>query len=738
MKPTERYVLTWQFVSDKLPTSIGTKIILPYLLLTLAVASVGAFVVTTLVTSSLRERFNNQLLDAGRVVSESVVIDEQERLNVLRQIAYTEGVAQGVSEGDLAALARLISPIIGNTHLDALAVIDGRGQLLYGWQRTDGQTTFDGRDFAQIEDVQLVLNEYADQFGNKRIFLADTVPGPTIFTAGPVFFEEEVVGAVMVGTVAPALATYLSQRAIARVTLYDREGQVVATTLGDNVSGGNELLQEPQEQYNVVVTLLNQSSNYHRVVTMFADSQVPLRQVEILNQNYQLAYGDWRLRSQSFGLFSVALPSNFIVNAAATSRNRLSLLFSIATVVVLTMGFLISQRIVGPLNRLVDVTTVVAGGNLDQRTNIQRRDEIGALASSFDIMTENLAERNRQLIAKASELEAIVHSIADGVIVFDADGRIITSNPAAEPVLSSILPHSGVLQTDGLSAATHVAYPLVGIDGFPGSQRYSAGNKVFSTIASPVKTPAGDKLGQVLVLRDVTREAEAEQLKDNFITSISHELRTPLTAIKGYLGLLSLPDQNGLDERQMQFLKIVNDKADELIEHVNKLIEIMEIQNQTLKLEQKQQNLVGLAAGVVEAWQERFDDKKLRLSLVHEVEALWVNGDARRLMWAIENLVANAYHYTPEGGMVEVCILAEANQARLAVADTGIGISDIDQSYLFSRFFRAQQDDSFNVGGLGLGLFITKSIVELHGGHVSIQSQLGSGSTFSLTLPLIA
>jgi signal transduction histidine kinase len=144
-----------------------------------------------------------------------------------------------------------------------------------------------------------------------------------------------------------------------------------------------------------------------------------------------------------------------------------------------------------------------------------------------------------------------------------------------------------------------------------------------------------------------------------------------------------------------------------------------------------------LVEKIVESWRESMENKNLDLSATFAGGDLWVYGDRARLTWAIENLLSNAYNYTPEGGQVMVRVSCEEDRARLDVADTGVGIAAADQPYLFRRFFRASNEQSFGVRGVGLGLFITQSIVERHGGRVWVESELGEGSTFSLGLPLI-
>jgi len=740
----------WRGSLSRLTTSIGTKIILPYLLLTLVVAGIGAYVLTNLVTSSMYERFHNQLLDAGRVVSEGMVRYEEDRLGVLRAVAGTQGVPGALADDDRDSLARLVPQILANSKSDAVELLDDKGMEVYGWQRPPGQDGGDaeersGADFSQLEDVHLVLEGYVDDFGEKRTLLSQTPYGLMVFTVGPVYEEGERIGAVMVGTYVSEILAELTESAVAKVTLYDQYGTVVDTSLGGGQEAIASALRESSEQYELVMKLLAESPDRYQTVVAEAEDQVPLRQLDILGQQYVLAFGDWRLRDQSFGLFSVALPSNFIVSTAATSRKVLSLVFAVATVAVISVGFVIARRIIHPLNRLVETSVAVAGGDLAQRTGIQRSDEIGSLASSFDVMTERLAERNRELIEQASKLEAILDSIADGVIVLDMDGQIITTNPAAEQVLTDM---ASSFHTDSLrelpSALDRDNEQVPELDQLPAPdvlqkpQRYRVGGRVLSALAAPVQAPEGDRLGTVIVLRDISREVEAEQLKDEFITNISHELRTPLTAIKGYTDLLILTADGSLDERRMEFIHTIGDNTNQLLHHINTLIDISQIQVGNLGLEKDRLRFSELVGEVVEKWREPLETKGLALRVRLSGGSLWVQGDRDRLIWAIDNFLSNAYNYTLPGGRVEVRVFEEDDQARVDVADTGVGVAAADQPYLFTRFFRAHNELTFSVRGVGLGLFITRSIIELHGGRVWAGSELGVGSTFSIALPLIS
>lgn len=719
----------------KLFSGIGSKIIFPYLLLTLIVAGIGAFIVVNLVTGTLHERFNNQLLDAGRVVAESMVGYETDRLAILRQVTLTEGVPEGLANQDIEALDALIPQIIVNSPADAVMLLDKNGRNLYSWERFTNFETEAAHDaLSQVEEVQFVLSGLTDDYGNKRAMLVDTASGYMLFTIGPVILDDAIIGAAMVGTAVRQMSVGLTESAVARVTLYGKDGQVIATTLGDGRETIFDVVEESPEQYAAVVNLLAESPSRYQVVSETAETSVPLRRLEVLNQDYQLAFGDWRLRNESFGLFSVALPSNFIVNAAATSRSLLNVVFTIATVLVITIGFMVARSIARPLNRLVDVTSDVTEGDLNQRTGISRHDEIGTLALSFDTMTERLDERNQQLVAQKSELAAILHSIADGVIVLDNKNNIVNSNPAAEKMIIDL---TGEFSPASLQKLLESSSTNSLIKKGEYTQRYDMNDRVLSASSAYVKTPEGSQIGKVMVMRDITRTVDAENRKDDFITSMSHELRSPLTVVKAYTELLLGLAGDQLDERQSTCLEKIAKGSSELDAHIQKMINISEIQAGTLSLKQDEISFTDLIRELSDEWRNMIEAKGIFFVVQISESILPVMADTSRLRWAISNLLENALVYTPESGSIQCTVGHDMNHVYLEVADSGVGIANGDQPFVFERFFRAKNDVNYQKRGIGLGLYITKEIIELHGGCITMNSKVGVGSTFTCELPLM-
>jgi len=360
------------------------------------------------------------------------------------------------------------------------------------------------------------------------------------------------------------------------------------------------------------------------------------------------------------------------------------------------------------------------------------------------------AIRNAQLYKDVNESatrnQAILESIADGVIVNDPEHQVIVFNAAAERIL-------GIRQEIALASDVHNLF-----DAFESGGRSSAlaalemaaesagqskqtieitlesQGQVISGHIAPVITPDRQFLGIVTALRDITREVEADRAKTEFVSTVSHELRTPLTSIKGYVDLLYAGAAGPINEVQKRFMGIVKNNADRLTLLINDLLDISRIETGRLKLDMKAVDMVQVVGEVAESLRGQIEEKGLRLELTMPSQPIEVYGDRARLIQIVTNLLSNAYKYTDEGWIHLTVSMVEDN-VRIDVADSGIGISLEDQTKIFERFYRADTPVVEGRGGTGLGLSITKDLIELHGGRIWVQSELGVGSTFTVLLP---
>jgi signal transduction histidine kinase len=365
------------------------QLIVPYALLTLATAMLGTYVVTRLVTSSVRERFVNQLYEASRVAADGVVRRERSHLRTLRLMTFTTGVPEAFAAGDSQVLETLLLPIALNEQAESVVAIDRRGREVLGLTLDPAAGTYAitrGSDFSDQPLVRDVLLGQADAEGDKFVGVIQTTYGGFLYTSAPVRAGEELVGALLLGTRLESLAADLKSQALADIVLQQPNGDLLATSFDETEGETGEALLPSDEAASL--------------------SGLELREFELFGRDFQAGYAPWMARNQALGVMGVALPSNFLVTAESTSRTTFSLLFSLSTISIIVVGYLLASSISRPILRLRRMAQAVASGDLEQESGIRRPDEIGDLATAFDTMADDLQARTaeaEQLYAEAIE-----------------------------------------------------------------------------------------------------------------------------------------------------------------------------------------------------------------------------------------------------------------------------------------------------------------------------------------------
>jgi signal transduction histidine kinase len=368
--------------------SIRFKVILPYLLLTLIVAVTGAYVVTRLVSSSLGERLSNQLLEAGHVVSDTMARQEIKHLEAARIVAYTRGLSEALQAGQADQVTLLAKPAAGGLNVESLIVVNAEGnESLHLIKQSDGtimDVTQPGRA-STLPIVKNILTENnADSLPQRELAL-DPVDGRYYyFTTIPVVSENQVVGTVVVGTSLNTLTTYLKSTSLADVIIYGENGQAIASSLG---SGDTQTL--------FLRTISIPSERYREIILQ--DNTVQGENLLADGRWYSLARGPLKVGDDRIGVFSIVLPLDFVVASSSISRNNYILLYSVAMIAVILIGYFVARLIINPLSKLVRTSRAIAGGDLTKRTEIESKDEIGVLANTFDEMTKNLQQRTLEL-----------------------------------------------------------------------------------------------------------------------------------------------------------------------------------------------------------------------------------------------------------------------------------------------------------------------------------------------------
>ncbi len=252
-----------------------------------------------------------------------------------------------------------------------------------------------------------------------------------------------------------------------------------------------------------------------------------------------------------------------------------------------------------------------------------------------------------------------------------------------------------------------------------------------------VDDAGGVRLGRLYAFRDVTQERAADRMKSEFVALVSHELRTPLTSINGYMDLFLDSEFGSLNDDQQRAAQIVRNNGARLLQLINELLDASRLASGSVKLQVEELDLGELIRAAAATLWPLLNAKEQSLELAVPPDLAPVRGDKARLTQIMINLLSNAHKYTPAGGSIRVEVSLRDGKLQVDVQDTGIGMSAEEQAQLFTRFFRADNSTTRAHGGTGLGLVITRSLVEMHAGSMSVKSTPGEGSTFSFTLPIV-
>ena len=442
--------------------------------------------------------------------------------------------------------------------------------------------------------------------------------------------------------------------------------------------------------------------------------------------------------------------------------------------ILLTAVYLIARRISQPILAIAEAANQVSGGNLNSQAPVLTEDEIGVLAIAFNQMTlqlkasgEQLSDYSRTLEQKVeqrtSEIKAIIDNMVDGLVVVDGEDRITQFNPAlagmigiSSKAIAKAKSYAEIFQGEeilNLVTSTRENPKQVFTEEFSLPER-RIGKAVATSIYREVATSEGSELelnylGTVILIRDVTIEKEVDRMKTDFISTVSHELRTPLTSVLGFAKLI----QKKLDESIFPLIQTDDKKVNRNIRQVTENIEIIVSEGMRLtKLINEVLDVAKIEAGKMQwnmntlmitevidrafsATSALFEQKGLTPIRETESDLPNIYGDKDRLIQVVINLISNAVKFTEQGNVT--CRVKQTDKSIVvSVIDQGVGISEPDQPKVFERFKQVGDTLTDKPQGTGLGLPISKEIVEHHGGRIWVESELGKGSTFSFSLPI--
>ena len=414
----------------------------------------------------------------------------------------------------------------------------------------------------------------------------------------------------------------------------------------------------------------------------------------------------------------------------------------------LFLAFFLADRIVGPLRELTATTAKIAGGDLNAKVPVSSRDEVGLLAVEYNRMAARIRQLRSsdlgKLLVAQQTTEAAIDSLYDPVIVTDAAGQVTKLNLAAEEIFGSEKENRGrhvgeVARDERIAGAVAEALesqqPVAGegmssvlplaVDGL---------ERAFRLRTTPMRDNEKHLLGAVTLLEDITHLREIDRLKSEFISTASHELRTPLTSVQMGVHLLLERAAGELSDKQVEVLSACREDCERLDKLMRDLLDLSRIEAGESKPAFATVRTKELICAASQELRPQVEAKGLAFKVDAPVELPNVMVDRSQVERVLANLVVNAIRYTKQGE-IRITALPRGNFVAVSVSDTGAGIPHEYLPHVFEKFV---QVPGAATGGAGLGLAISRLIVEGHGGQISAQSEPEKGSTFTFTLPIAA
>ena len=513
-------------------------------------------------------------------------------------------------------------------------------------------------------------------------------------------------------------AENMDARLGARVTLIDAAGIVLADSRHDP-----ETMENHRERPEVRSALTGRAAS-------------SIRHSATLDIDFCYSALPVDLESRPHSVLRLAVPLEQVGASIAAVRLLILRASAFAALAALLLAYFIARRITSRIHRIQSYATELVNADYSGAIAAEADDELGSLARSLRTMAEHFRRMLGLLAQESSRRKAILSSMVEGVLAVDRELRTTFYN---EAFARSV--HARSPSTEGLSLLRMVRDPdltrlLSGVvsSGTPARERMSllnAEGRLFEVQAAPLQEQGST--GALATFHDITELERLERVRKDFVANISHELRTPLTAIQGYVetlldGAIDDPTHN------RRFLDIIAAHTERLANLAADLLTLSEIEAERPPSPAERISAVELAGSALQFVAAQAERREVHAFLA-SADDVYVAGQRGRLERALTNLLLNGINYNRPGGEVRVDIRKAGAAVHISVADNGIGIGPQDLPRIFERFYRVDKARSRQTGGTGLGLSIVRNTVERAGGSVTVESQVGKGSVFTLELP---
>lgn len=429
----------------------------------------------------------------------------------------------------------------------------------------------------------------------------------------------------------------------------------------------------------------------------------------------------------------LAQPVEHLNRLSKGIRLMLAAVVGISLVLAVLLALEQTRMLVRPIQHITLMARRMAEGSYDERIAPLPDNEIGDLGRTLNVMSSRLADVIDNLKDERNKLELVISGIGEGIIAVDEGMNIVHRNDA----------FLQLMEIDGIESL--MGEPSEGVctlkkaveDCLLKQEKTEAtwkspSDRALSAQASPVVNDEGKLWGAVCLIRDVSEEQRMEQLRRDYVANISHELRTPLTGIRGMVEPL-IDGYIDSEVEKQSFYRIIHKETMRLEKLVQEMLDMSRLQDGRLHVELEMLELPGILQAAASSMQTIANETGVQLSVETDQTQLACMGNESRIMQVLIILLDNALSFTPSGGTVTVFGRDQGNTVALGVRDTGCGIEPKDLPYIWERFYKVDKS-RMRTTGTGLGLAIAKLVVELMGGKIYVQSEVGRGTTFTFTL----
>lgn len=696
--------------------SLRWRLLFPLVAVILTIAIVGAYILS----STLAHHYTQQETDALLATTDTtrtqlLTLGEHHTREIFR-LANTSGLRENMASRNTTTLLSLVEPNASLAELEAVVIVASNGDALIAIEGNEtGYHALPQTDTAWITPLASILNAEA----TTAHFIAQPSQAPLIFTVMPVYTPADtVMGAIVIGTrLERIMADFETDTAF-----FADNRQVWLSTLTETTQLDQDTRQAVQHGQMVIETQRLESGRYHIAYVPLALDNGP-----------------------AFGTVAVYRPSETIF-ANTSAQQVFSLLATTAAAALVIAAYWGIGKMLERLEQVRSTAEALRQGNISARANLKASDEIGQLAHALDQYADKMQielENFQRYRRESARLISIIESLPDGLVITDLDGRVLMMNTLARELIGGVSTWKAGQFAQLAAEFTDSLGPALapGIFAYGKATRIPHQDHILQVQSAVVMSRTGKKLGLLFSLRDVGVDVKREQRFESLLDELAQDVHLPIAHLAQNAALNAV-NTSATPNTLLAFARDIARNARSMQRIISELRDLNTFNPDDVRQGQRPILVNELLWQVAAQWKPSANAARLQLEIQTPPTACYVLGDDRRLRWALGNIVDNAIKYSLQQRVVSV-IGAEVEDGTIAhiqIQDEGVGISDENLSHLFERFYRGhptRPDGSLiEQPGSGQGLYLTRKVIEAHGGSIEVESTIGMGTTVHVYLPL--